>query len=78
MALFPLIDQNADNDLMRDMLAFAAGRLMEMEVEAHTVAAPGARSLDRKTYRNSSREKAWETRSWRLPSTRKARVMSRA
>lgn len=35
LALFELIDQNADNDLVRDMLAFAAGRLMEMEVEAH-------------------------------------------
>lgn len=40
LALFELIDQSADNDLVRDMLAFAAGRIMEMEVEAHTGAAP--------------------------------------
>jgi putative transposase len=36
LALFELIDQSADNDLVRDMLAFAAGRMMEMEVEART------------------------------------------
>jgi len=34
LALFELIDQSADDDLVRDMLAFAAGRIMEMEVEA--------------------------------------------
>ena len=59
LALFELIDQGADNDLVRDMLAFAAGRMMEMEVEAHTGAAPGARPSDRKTYRNGYRERAW-------------------
>jgi putative transposase len=59
LALFELIDQSADNDLVRDMLAFAAGRLMERDVEAHTGAAPGARSADRKAYRNGYRERAW-------------------
>jgi transposase len=59
LALFELIDQSADNDLVRDMLAFAAGRIMELEVKARTGAAPGARSLDRKTYRNGYRERAW-------------------
>ena len=66
LALFELIDQSADNDLVRDMLAFAAGRMMEMEVEAHTGAAPGARSSDRKTYRNGYRERTWETRAGRI------------
>ena len=66
LALFELIDQSADNDLVRDMLAFAAGRMMEMEVEAHTGAAPGARSADRKAYRNGYRERAWETRAGRI------------
>jgi transposase-like protein len=59
LALFELIDQSSDDDLVRDMLAFAAGRIMEMEVEARTGAAPGARSADRKTYRNGYRERAW-------------------
>jgi putative transposase len=62
MALFDLIDQSADDDLVRDMLAFAAGRMMEMEVEARTGAASGARSADRKTYRNGYRERGWDTR----------------
>jgi len=43
LALFELIDQSEDSDLVRDMLAFAAGRMMEMEVEARTGAASGAR-----------------------------------
>ena len=66
LALFELIDQSADNDLVRDMLAFAAGRMMEMEVEARTGAAPGARSADRKAYRNGYRERVWETRAGRI------------
>jgi hypothetical protein len=43
LALFERIDQSTDDDLVRDMLAFAAGRIMEMEVETRTGAAPGAR-----------------------------------
>jgi hypothetical protein len=35
LALFELIDQSTD-DLVRDMLAFAAGQVMELEVEART------------------------------------------
>jgi len=66
LALFELIDQSADDDLVRDMLAFAAGRIMEMEVEARTGAAPGARSADRKTYRNGYRERTWDTRAGRI------------
>ena len=66
LALFELIDQSADDDLVRDMLAFAAGRVMEMEVEARTGAAPIARSADRKTYRNGYRDRAWETRAGRI------------
>jgi transposase-like protein len=66
LALFELIDQSTDDDLVRDMLAFAAGRIMELEVEARTGAAPGARSADRKTYRNGYRERAWDTRAGRI------------
>ncbi len=43
LALFELIDQSADNDLVRDMLAFAAGRMLEMDVEARAFSAGSAR-----------------------------------
>jgi transposase-like protein len=62
LALFDLIDQRADDDLVRDMLAFAAGRLMDLEVEAATGAAKGTRSPERLTQRNGYRERAWQTR----------------
>ena len=36
MALIELIEKGADTDLVRELLAFAAERLMELEVEAKT------------------------------------------
>jgi hypothetical protein len=45
MALLELMEKNADADLVREMLAFAAERIMEAEVEAVTGAAKGARRL---------------------------------
>ena len=44
MALIELVAKQADGDLVRAMLAFAAERIMEAEVEARTGAAKGARS----------------------------------
>lgn len=44
MALLELIEQEADVDLVREMLAFAAERMMEMEIEARTGVLAGARS----------------------------------
>jgi transposase-like protein len=44
------------------MLAFAAGRLMDAEVQARTGAAHGARDPDRIVQRNGYRERAWDTR----------------
>ena len=41
MALIELIEKQADSDFVRDMLAFAADRIMEMEVEARTGATSG-------------------------------------
>ena len=42
MALLELVEQSADADLVREMLAFAAERIMEAEVELVTGAATGA------------------------------------
>ena len=65
MALIELIEKGADSDLVRELLAFAADRMMEL-VEARTGAPAGARSPDRFTHRNGYRERAWETRAGRI------------
>ncbi|GEP07916.1 IS256 family transposase [Methylobacterium oxalidis] len=66
MALIELIEKGADGDLVRDLLAFAAERMMELEVEARTGAPAGQRSPDRLTQRNGYRVRAWETRAGRI------------
>src|SRR3954470_4650254 len=66
MALIELIEKGADADLIRDMLAFAAERLMNLEVEALTGAPTGVRSPDRLTHRNGYRERAWDPRAGRI------------
>jgi putative transposase len=66
LALIELIEKGADGDLVRELLAFAAERMMELEVEARTGAPAGARSPDRLTNRNGYRERAWETRAGRI------------
>src|ERR671929_581980 len=66
MALLELIEKSADADLVREMLGFAAGRLMEAEVEARTGAALGVRDPTRQVQRNGYRERAWETRAGRI------------
>ena len=46
-ALFELIENRADSDFERELLAFAAERLMTVEVEALTGAAHGERTPER-------------------------------
>src|SRR3954449_12389838 len=66
MALIELIEKGADADLVRELLAFAADRLMELEVEAKTGAPAGTRSPDRLNHRNGYRERGWDTRAGRI------------
>jgi len=66
MALIELIEKGADSDLVRELLAFAADRMMELEVEARTGAPAGARSPDRLTQRNGYRDRPWDTRVGRI------------
>ena len=66
MALIELVEKQADGDLVREMLAFAAERIMEAEVEVRTGAAKGARSSMREAQRNGYRDRDWDTRAGRI------------
>ena len=66
MALLELVEKGADADLVRDMLAFAAERIMEAEVEAAAGAAKGARTPLREAHRNGYRARDWDTRAGRI------------
>lgn len=66
MALMELVEKDADSDLVREMLAFAADRLMEAEVEETTGATKGSRSPFRTVQRNGYRERPWDTRAGQI------------
>jgi putative transposase len=76
MSLRTLLEKSSDADLLREMVGFAAQRLMELEVENLTGAAHGQRSPDRVNYRNGYRERLWETRAGavelRIPKLRRS------
>ena len=62
MALRELLQKGSDASLLREMIGFAAQRLMELETEPLCGAAHGERSADRLNQRNGYRERDWETR----------------
>ena len=76
MSLRTLLEKSSDADLLREMVGFAAQRLMELEVESVTGAAHGERSPDRINRRNGYRDRMWETRAGavelRIPKLRKS------
>ena len=62
IALRALLEKGSDTTFLREMIGFAAQRLMELETEGLCGAGHGERSVDRRNQRNGYRERDWETR----------------
>jgi transposase-like protein len=62
-----LQEQASDADFLRDIIGFAAERMMALEVEALTGADYRARNPERSNSRNGYRERSWETRAGTVP-----------
>jgi transposase-like protein len=75
LALQTLLEKAPDANYLREMISFAAQRLMELDIESRTGAAHGKRSSERQAQRNGYRDRDWETRAGtvelRIPKLRK-------
>src|SRR5476651_177940 len=75
IALRALLEKGSDATFLREMIGFAAQRLMELETDGLCGAGHGERSADRRNQRNGYRERDWETRAGtvelRIPKLRK-------
>jgi putative transposase len=75
MNLRDFVEKTPAADLLREMIGFAAERLMDLEVGAVTGAAYGEKDPARRAQRNGYRDRDWETRErtveLRIPKLRK-------
>jgi transposase-like protein len=75
IALRALLEKGSDATFLREMIGFAAQRLMELETDGLCGAGHGERSADRRNQRNGYRERDWQTRAGtvelRIPKLRK-------
>lgn len=75
IALRDLLEKGSDASLLREMIGFAAQRLMELEAEGLCGASHGERSPERVNQRNGYRDRDWQTRAGavelRIPKLRK-------
>ena len=62
IALRALLEKSSDASMLREMIGFAAERLMALETETLCGAAPGERSAERINQRNGYRDRDWHTR----------------
>ena len=62
IALRTLLEKGSDTSFLREMIGFAAERLMALESEGLCGAAPGERSPERRNQRNGYRDRDWQTR----------------
>ena len=62
IALRTLLEKGSDTTFLREMIGFAAQRLMELESEGLCGAGHGERSAERRNQRNGYRDRDWETR----------------
>ena len=62
IALAELVEKGAQDEVVRELLAHVAERLMEFEIEQRTGAEYGERTSERSNSRNGYRDRLWETR----------------
>ena len=62
IALRALLEKGSDTTFLREMIGFAAERLMALETEPLCGAAPGERRAGRINQRNGYRDRDWQTR----------------
>ena len=62
IAIRELLEKGSDAGFLREMIGFAAQRLMELETEELCGATHGERTAERHNQRNGYRDRDWQTR----------------